>query len=427
LIFTILTVSCSNAIPGDGPEPSGSGGCSSAPSYQTYREPELISIAGAIHLVMFSAPSADQVMGYEGDYRQELALPVPADGTKPELDTIDIPDGYTPSIACGNECIATWTTEQDEGVKVAIRDASGWTARADALGIAIHQPVAAASGDVLLVAWASWVDNVGAQIELRRIDPAGTTSWTLATGMDHGHLSITMTPTGGLVTWQRVAASPDGNTHAAWVDAQLLDETGAPAGAPLELAIKDPAGDYYNNAATVFDGGVFHVVHPGLGDGVPWFVVDPTTRTIALEPLADTLPGSIQQIVAVPDGLVLAIDDDHGDVVHLAGGQVVQTLTVGGPAMLEPLADGSLLAAYSTDDSVFVTSIPSTLDAVGSPQDVAATHKVDDGGCSVGGGGAGPLVGLALLVLVRRERGSPSFFRHRARANHVRSGACEPR
>ena len=408
-IFTIVVVSRVLAGPaeacwlpgGDGSCPSGGG--SSAPSYHSYGDPHLLKLGGALVLVISSADDADQYTGYAGDVREEIALP----GS--ELTATDLPDGYAPSFSCGNVCIGAWHTQEDATVRVAIRGARGWSAPI-AFEPAIRSPAAAAFGDLLFVAWSSWVDGVGARVELRRLDPLGhvTGSWTLATGASHGHLSVTASAIGGLVTWQRVDEPPDGTSSAAWVDAQLLDSTGAPAGAPLELAIPEGDTDYYRGAPAVFAGGVYRVVHGGLGAGVPWFVVDPTARTIALDPLADALPGPIGEIVPLADGLALSIDANVGGVVRVAGGRVAQVVALDGRATIAPVAGGGLVAAYALGGSVYVASIPSTFDGVGAPQEVAARYLVDSGGCSAtrGGGGGGLVVVASALVAIARRRRS---------------------
>jgi hypothetical protein len=399
-LISIVVAGCGGGacwLPGDDGSCGGGGGGGAA-SYHSYGDPQLLKLAGSLDLVVSSSDDSDQYTGYVGDLREELALPPPADGSAPVLLPTAIPDSYSPSVACGDVCIAAWRTEQDPTVHAAIRDAGGW-AQPIAFEDAIQSPAVAAFGDVLLVACGAWVDDAGARIELRRLDRTGTVtgSWTLATATTQGHLSVTASAIGGLVTWQReVATSPQAT---AWIDAQLLDVTGAPDGAPFEQSIASGDTDYYGGAPAVYDGGVYRVVHAGLGNGVPWFSVDPVARTITLDPL-DGLTGPIDQIVPLADGFALVVG--NLGVVHVVGDQLVQSIAIPGPATIASVAGGGLTTAYEDDGTVYVASIPPTLDSVDDEQPVAIRYQVDGGCSSTRGSGSFVLV-IAACMLIRRR------------------------
>ncbi|HEX7700162.1 MAG TPA: hypothetical protein VF403_05560, partial [Kofleriaceae bacterium] len=403
-LISIVIAGCGGGaclIPGDDGScgAGGGGGGGGGPSFHSYGDPQLLKLAGSLALVVSSADDSDQYFGYAGDYREELALPPPADGTAPMLLPTAIPDGYSPSVACSDVCIAAWHTEQDATVRATIRDAGGWSPQI-AFDKAIQSPAVAAFGDVLLVAWGAWEDDVGARVELRRLDRSGTVtgSWTLATGTTQGHLSVTASAIGGLVTWQRVDATSE--HYAAWIDAQLLDANGAPDGAPLEQPITSGDTDYYRGAPAVYASGVYRVTHAGLGDGGPWFAVDPVARTITLDPLAG-LTGPIDQIVPLADGFALVVGGLA--IVHVVGDQLVQSVAITGPATIASVAGGGLTAAYAKDGSVYVASIPPTLDSVDDEQPVAIRYQVDGGGCSSTRGDASFVLVIAACALIRRR------------------------
>ncbi|MGE5187195.1 MAG: hypothetical protein ACM31C_34335 [Acidobacteriota bacterium] len=414
-IFTITALAgCGGGtclLPGDdGSCGGGGGGGGSAPSFHSFGDPQLMKLAGADLLNITSADDADDYTGYAGDSREEATLS--ADGSPPVWAATPIAMFYTPSFSCADVCVAAWHTRDDPVVHAAIRTPDGWLAPT-AFESAIRSPAAATFGDVVLVAWATWVSDAGARVELRRLDAAGhlTGSWTLATAADHGHLSVTMTATGGLVTWQRGSVKPDG-TLEAFVVAQLLDTSGAPAGTPFELAGVEGDADYYRGAPTVFAGGVYHVVHGGLGAGVPWFVVDPVARTIALDPLP-ALADPIEQIVPLADGLALSVGDLHGGVAKLAAGQLSPVLAYPDRVTIAPAADGSLAAAFGDNGSVYLTSIPATVDAEADAVPIVKRYEVSSGGgCAAGGGGGGlALVAMFMgirLSCARRGRRPPS-------------------
>jgi len=404
-IFTIAVLCRARAadacwLPGgDGSCPSGGLG-GGGPTYHSYGDPRLLKLDGVTLLEIVSAADEDQYTQYAGDVRDELALPAVA----PLVPTV-LPDGYSPSFACGTACLAAWHTEQDPTIRAAIRAASGWSAPV-AFEEAIRAPAAAAFGDVMLVAWSQWVTDAGARVELRRVDRAGrvTGSWRLATGASHGHLSATQTAIGGLVTWQRTDQTPASTTISCWVDAQLLDAAGAPNGAVIEQAVPSCDDDYYRAAPAVFAGGVYRVVHGGLGAGVPWFVVDPAARTIALDPLAGTLTGAIAQLAPLADGFALALSGFPSGIAHVTDGHVAQLLALDGAPTIAATPEGGLTAAYANEGSVYLTAIPPTFDAIAEPQVIAARYEVDSGGCATTNPSSAGLVALVLLVLRRARR-----------------------
>ena len=389
---------------GDGSCPSGGG--DSGPEYHSYGDPQLVKLDGALLLEMFSADDEFRGTGYGDDVRTEISLPVPADGSPPSQYPTPLADGYPPSFACGAACIAAWHTRDDAMIRAAIRDAHGWSVPI-AFEPAIRAPAAAAFGDVMLVAWSAWVTDVGARVELRRVDRSGavTGSWQLATGASHGHLSVTQTAIGGLVTWQRGEAMASGPASC-WIDAQLLDATGAPTGTVLEQAIPECDADYYRGAPTAFANSVYRVVHGGLGASVPWFVVDPAARTIALDPLTGTLTGAIAQLAPLADGFALALSGFPSGIAHVTAGRVAQELALDGAPTIAATPDGGLTAAYADEGSVYLTAIPPTFDAIAEPQVIAARYEVD-GGCATTSAGSGGLVALALFALRRSRRATP--------------------
>jgi hypothetical protein len=347
------------------------------PSYHSFDDPRLYKLGG-LHLIFKSADDADQYEDYAGDVREEVTLPPAGDVTPPEPAATPVADGYWPSIACGDECVIAWSKPSDHTVRAVVHASGGWSTPL-AFEDAIHGPATAAYGDTSFVTWATWLQD-SARVELRRIGASGavTGSWTLTTIATQGHLGVAASATGGVVTWERIEVAADGEATSAWLDAQLLDASGVPDGAPLELAVPSADAEYYLGAPAVFAGGVYHVALGGLGAGVPWVVVDPAARTIALDPLAG-LPGAIDEIVPLADGYALLAGDVlQPSIVRVTGGAVAQTVAITGPASIAPLPDGGLAAAYASDGSIYATSVPPTFDALAAPQEIAARYEVHD-------------------------------------------------
>ena len=152
---------------------------------------------------------------------------------------------------------------------------------------------------------------------------------------------------------------------------------------------------------------MYRVAHEGLGAGVPWFVVDPVARTIALEPVAGMPDGQVQQIVATGDGFAVSHFGDGMAVLQISSGAVQHAVSVPfgsrSYVAIAPNGDGSLTAAYDRDGSMFVAPIPAAFDALGDAQEVAKRSEV--GGCSAThGGGGGLLAPLAALAAIARRR-----------------------
>lgn len=401
--------SCVWAPGGDGfcPGDSGGGG-DPPPSYHTFGPLGFVKAGGQVRLLVSSA-------GEDYAAHEELALVAEAPDALPERVPTRIGRGYAPALACATVCVAAWRDGTDGKVRSTVRDAAGWSAVITHEG-ASRAPAVATTGDLVLVAWSTWVTDVGARVELRVLDLTGnvTAAHTLARGVSHGHLSLSASPTGALVTWQRAEEStlaPGGGWEShVWIVAQPVGLDGAPAGPSFEYRISQVDGDYYQAAPAAFVDGAYRVTHGGLPERATWVVIDPDARTIEPATIgALEFPRQIRSIVPLAQGAVLGVAG-KAELVRVVDDAIARVIPLptdsyGAPAIL-PIA-GGFEVAYDFEGSAYHDQRTDELDPVTEPTLLAERYELDTG-CSAGRGtDLGALALVAGLLVRRRRRTTP--------------------
>ncbi len=262
----------------------------------------------------------------------------------------------------------------------------------------LPEPTAVAAwGSTLLVAWVAEAADRSTRVELARVGADGsmTANWTLAHDVEPRHLSLTLNAGGGLLTWQR-------EEPAAAVVAQLLGPDGQPSGEPVTQVVPSLDDNYYTAVPSALVDGSYRVVHARL-DGSPWYLVDPSTREIAV-PQVPTLAslGSIKSIVPLAQGALISVSDRSGTLVRISNDAIVEEVELGESApSVMPTADGFQIA-YSIEGTVYLEDRAHDLSSIGGPTTLVEQSS-EDYGCSVGRGG-GLVFALALIGLRRRRR-----------------------